>query len=651
MCGIFGLHSFFLDKNEKIIASKNAIKLLNPRGPDFNDLWMCNDDNVIFSHNRLSILDLSEKGNQPMFSKSKNLVIVFNGEIYNHLYLRKKIYEENNFNEWNGTSDTETLIQSIEFWGIEKTLQEINGMFSFAVWDKKKKILYLSRDRFGEKPLYYGWINQNKSFVFGSELIFDKLFKNIEFQINENALKDLLYLNYINKNNSIFKNIFKVNPGHYLKIYFRKDSYPEIVEHCYWNAKEILSKRKIFHKKENLKNDLDSILSDVVNKQKLADVEVGTFLSGGIDSSLITSKLQEVSIKKVKTFTIGNENKEYDESKYARQVANYLNTDHEELILSDKIILDKIPNILSLLNEPLGDSSFIPTYFVSKLAKEKVKVVLTGDGGDEIFGGYNRYTKLKMVSNLYKIPKPLKSILFNILSKLNQKNIEKFIKIIPQFKNEFYLKDKTKKIIDRLDPNLSYNRYLLSFLLNNFNHNIFLNLNSNPKESILNKFDEILVDENLQSLSIEERMMYLDTQNYLTNDILFKVDRASMSNSLETRAPFLDKDIFNFSSSLPLSKKIKNGKGKKILRELLKDKIPSGLVDRPKAGFSIPIGDWIKGPLIDWSEDLLSKNSVEKSGYLNFKNVEKIWKNHKNGYDNSNLIWSILVFQQWLKNR
>ena len=649
MCGIFGLHSFFLDKNEKITASKNAIKLLNPRGPDFNDLWMCNDENVIFSHNRLSILDLSEKGNQPMFSKSKNLVIVFNGEIYNHLYLRKKIYEENNFNEWNGTSDTETLIQSIEFWGIEKTLQEINGMFSFAVWDKKK-FLYLSRDRFGEKPLYYGWINQNKSFVFGSELIFDKLFKNIEFLINENALKDLLYLNYINKNYSIFKNIFKVNPGHYLKIFFRKDSYPEIVEHCYWNAKEILSNRKIFHKKENLKNDLDSILSDVVNKQKLADVEVGTFLSGGIDSSLITSKLQEVSIKKVKTFTIGNENKEYDESKYARQVANYLNTDHEELILSDKIILDKIPNILSLLNEPLGDSSFIPTYFVSKLAKEKVKVVLTGDGGDEIFGGYNRYTKLKMMSNLYKIPKPLKSILFNILSKLNQKNIEKFIKIIPQFKNEFYLKDKTKKIIDRLNPNLSYNRYLLSFLLNNFNHNI-LNLNSNPKESILNKLDEILVDENLQSLSIEERMMYLDTQNYLTNDILFKVDRASMSNSLETRAPFLDKDIFNFSSNLPLSKKIKNGKGKKILRELLKDKIPSGLVDRPKAGFSIPIGDWIKGPLIDWSEDLLSKNSVEKSGYLNFKNVEKIWKNHKNGYDNSNLIWSILVFQQWLKNR
>ena len=651
MCGIFGLHSFFLDKHEKITASKNAIKLLNPRGPDFNDLWICNDENLIFSHNRLSILDLSEKGNQPMLSKTKNLVIVFNGEIYNHLYLRKKIYEENNFNEWNGTSDTETLLQSIEFWGIEKTLQEINGMFSFAVWDKKKKILYLSRDRFGEKPLYYGWINQNKSFVFGSELIFDKLFKNIEFLINENALKDLLYLNYVNKNYSIFKNIFKVSPGHYLKIYFRKDSYPEIVEHCYWNAKEILSNRKIFQKEENLKNDLDSILSDVVNKQKLADVEVGTFLSGGIDSTLITSKLQEVSIKKVKTFTIGNENKEYDESKYARQVANYLNTDHEELILSDKIILDKIPNILSLLNEPLGDSSFIPTYFVSKLAKEKVKVVLTGDGGDEIFGGYNRYTKLKMMSNLYKIPKPLKSILFNILSKLSQKNVEKFIKIIPQFKNEFYLKDKIKKIIDRLDPNLSYNKYLLSFLLNNFNHNIFLNLSPNPKESILNKLDEILVDENLQSLSIQERMMYLDTQNYLTNDILFKVDRASMSNSLETRAPFLDKDIFNFSSSLPLSKKIKNGKGKKILRELLKDKIPSGLVDRPKAGFSIPIGDWIKGPLIDWSEDLLSKNSVEKSGYLNFKNVEKIWKNHKNGYDNSNLIWSILVFQQWLKNR
>ena len=299
----------------------------------------------------------------------------------------------------------------------------------------------------------------------------------------------------------------------------------------------------------------------------------------------------------------------------------------------------------------MGDSSFIPTYFVSKLAKSKVKVVLTGDGGDEIFGGYNRYTKLKMMSLLYKMPKILKMILSNSLSKLSNKNIDRLVKIIPFIKNEFYLKDKVKKVLERLDPNITYNNYLLSFFLNNTSDDIFLNLKSDPKENILKKFNEILIDNNLKNLSDEEKMMYLDTQNYLPNDILFKVDRASMANSLETRAPFLDKNIFDFSSNLPLNFKIKNGKGKNILRSLLKNKIPKELVDRPKAGFSIPIGDWIKGPLIDWSENLLSKSNIEKSGFFNFKNIDQLWKNHKNGYENSNLIWSILVFQEWLNNR
>ena len=378
---------------------------------------------------------------------------------------------------------------------------------------------------------------------------------------------------------------------------------------------------------------------------------MGTFLSGGIDSSLITAKLQEVSLKKVKTFTIGSENNEYDESKYATQVANYLNTDHEQLVLNERSIIDRIPKLLSTLNEPIGDSSFIPTYFVSKLAKSKVKVVLTGDGGDEIFGGYNRYTKINLMSLAYRMPKSLKKFLHYLLLKLDKKKLNKIIKIIPLIKNEFYIHDKIKKILEKTDTELTHNKYLLSFLFNSISENIFLKPELNSRDNILDKFNETLANKNLHELSIEERMMYLDSKNYLPNDILFKVDRASMANSLETRAPFLDKDIYNFAANLPLSKKIKNGKGKNILRDLLKKKIPKHLVDRPKAGFSIPIGDWVKGPLLDWSEDLLSKKNIENSEYLNFQSVDKLWKDHKSGFENSNLIWTILVFQQWIKNR
>ena len=651
MCGIFGLHSYYLEKNDKINALKKAIELQNTRGPDFNDLWISNDENIALSHNRLSIIDLSEKGNQPMFSNSKNLAIIFNGEIYNHLSLRKKIYEENKFNNWKGTSDTETLVQLIEFWGIEKTLKELNGMFAFAIWDKIKEVLYLSRDRFGEKPLYYGWIKENKSFIFGSELIFDKIFKKTKFLINEDALKDLFHLNYINNRYSIFKNIFKVEPGCFLKISFKKNSEPEIQSHKFWDSEDILLRKKKFNGGEDFENSLDKLLTEVVNKQKLADVEVGTFLSGGIDSSLITAKLQEVSSKKVKTFTIGSENEQYDESKYAMQVANYLNTDHEQLVLNDRSIIDRIPKLLSTLNEPIGDSSFIPTYFVSKLAKSKVKVVLTGDGGDEIFGGYNRYTKLNLMSLAYRMPKSLKKFLHYLLLKLDKNTLSKLIKIIPLIKNEFYIHDKIKKILEKTDTKLTHNKYLLSFLFNSISENIFLKPELNSRDNILDKFNETLANKSLQELSIEERMMYLDSKNYLSNDILFKVDRASMANSLETRAPFLDRDIYNFAANLPLSKKIKNGKGKNILRDLLKKKIPKHLVDRPKAGFSIPIGDWVKGPLLDWSEDLLSKKNIENSEYLNFQSVDKLWKDHKSGFENSNLIWSILVFQQWIKNR
>ena len=653
MCGFFGLQSYELDTNEKIIASRNAIKMLNSRGPDSNGTALDDNNNLVFCHNRLSILDLSPSGNQPMKSSSGNLLMVFNGEIYNHINIREELKNSNNFINWKGTSDTETLIQAIEIWGLEKTLEKINGMFSFAIWNKVSKSLYLARDRFGEKPLYYGWIPQNKSFVFSSDLIFDKLFRNIKFDVNDDALNDLFHLNYINNNYSIFKNIYKLEPGHYSEVFFKKNHAPKINMFKYWKIEKFTLKKNETTHKECV-DQLDVKLTNIVKNQIFADVEVGTFLSGGIDSSLITAIAQEVSSKKVKTFCIGNEDKSHDESKYARDVAKHLSTDHEELILNEKNIIDEIPSIVSNLNEPMGDSSFIPTYYVSRLAQKKVKVVLTGDAGDEIFGGYNRYTKINYVTKLHGLPKSLKKIISYCLSNLGEKNINRIdtiAKILPFFKKQFYLNEKIKKLLDRIDPNLSLPDFIFSFLLNRNEYNLLNNSDAFSKEKIFSIFNKQFSDKQLGTLTLEEKLMFMDTINYLPNDILFKVDRASMANSLETRAPFLDKDLYEFSQSLSLDKKIKNSKGKIILRDLLKRKIPNQLIDRPKAGFSIPIGNWLNKPLLDWSENLLSKKNIEKSGLLNFENINKVWTNHKKGIDNSNLIWSILVFQQWLLNR
>ncbi len=653
MCGFFGFQSFVVDRNEKINISRKAIELLDSRGPDSNGIELDDNDNLVLSHNRLSILDLSKTGHQPMTSASGNLSTVFNGEIYNHLNLREELFNQKKFNQWRGTSDTETLIQAIDLWGIDKTLQKLNGMFAFSIWDRNSKTLYLARDRFGEKPLYYGWISQKECFAFSSDLIFDKLFRGISFDLNEDALNDLFHLNFINNNYSIFKNIFKVEPGSYLEVKFKKNQIPTINTHKYWKL-ENLNIAKNISKNDNSTVELDHKLTEIVKNQIFADVEVGTFLSGGIDSSLITAKAQEVSTKKIKTFCIGTEDKSHDESKYAYKVARHLSTDHEELILNENSIVQDIPTIISNLNEPLGDSSFIPTYYVSKLARKKVKVVLTGDAGDEIFGGYNRYTKLKYVSKLYNLPKFFKKIISKSLSNLDEKNINRInnlINIFPNYKKEFYLNEKIKKLLDRIDPNLNFSEFLFSFLINNNKSNLFENEKKFSKDKILETFDRQFLNDIIKNYSLEEKMMYMDSLNYLPNDILFKVDRASMANSLETRAPFLDKDLYEFSLNLPIEKKIIKSKGKIILRELLNKKIPNNLIDRPKAGFSIPIGKWIKKPLLDWSENLLSKKNIEKSGLLNFKNINKIWSEHKKGIDNSSLIWSVLVFQNWLINR
>ena len=528
-------------------------------------------------------------------------------------------------------------------------------MFAFVLWDNKDKTMYLARDRFGEKPLYYGWIKNNKSFVFSSELIFDKLFTDINFKINQLAFKELLYLNFVNNEHSMLEGILKVAPASYLKVKFINNNEPIINSNIYWDLTKESSGEKNFYKDEkSALKDLDNLLTNAVKKQLEADVQVGTFLSGGIDSSLITAKAQELSSKKVISFTIGSDNKNYDESNYAEQVAKYLKIDHQKLIINEKEILDQIPSILSGMNEPLGDSSFIPTFLVSKMASSKIKVALTGDAGDELFGGYNRYTQINKLNYIHKIPNFLKRLTSKFFLNSNPNRISalnSFIKFLPFVKNEYYLEDKIKKMLSRLNQYSGYEEFLLSFLLNSTSPKIFQNSQENEENIILSNFLDLMRSNNLKGLATEEKMMLIDKKNYLANDILVKVDRASMANSLETRIPFLDKDLHSFSTKLPMEYKIRIGKGKYLLRQLLKNKIPDKLIERPKAGFSIPIGTWIKKPLLDWSENLLNKKNVAISGLLNFDYIAKIWTDHKKGTDNSALIWSILVFQNWIVNR
>ena len=655
MCGFFGFYNSNLNIEKKVNICKKAIEILNSRGPDHNDIWADSEKNLIFSFNRLSILDQSTKGNQPMHSHTQRFTIIFNGEIYNHNELRREIYINYNFNKWNGSSDTETLLACIEFFGVEECLRKLNGMFAIVLWDNKDKTMYLARDRFGEKPLYYGWIKNNKSFVFCSELIFDKLFIDINFKINQSALKEFLYLNYVNNEHSMLEGILKVAPASYLKVKFTNHNEPIINSNIYWDiSNESCVEKNLYKDEKSALKELDNLLTNTVKKQLVADVKVGTFLSGGIDSSLITAKAQELSSKKITSFTIGSENNDYDESGYADQVAKYLKVDHHKFIINEKEILDQIPSILSSMNEPLGDSSFIPTFLVSKMASTKIKVALTGDAGDELFGGYNRYTQTNKLKYIHKIPYFLKKLISNFFLNSNPNRIKalnSFMKHIPFVKNEYYLEDKIKKILSKINQYSGYEEFLLSFLLNDTSHKIFNNFQKNDENIVLSNFLDLIRDKNLEGMTIEEKMMLIDKKNYLANNILVKVDRASMANSLETRIPFLDKDLHSFSIKLPIEYKIRNGKGKYLLRQLLKNKIPDKLIERSKAGFSIPIGTWVKKPLLDWSENLLDKKNVQISGLLNFDHITKIWSDHKKGIDNSNLIWSVLVFQNWIVNR
>lgn len=643
MCGFSGFFSSkYLPQNteQTLVAMGRAI---SHRGPDDSGQWWDIDAGIGLSHRRLSILDLSPAGHQPMLSGDGRFVIAFNGEIYNHQELRSEL-EKAADNEWRGHSNTETLLAAIDAWGIEATLKKSVGMFAFALWDRAERTLTLARDRLGEKPLYYGL--QNDVFMFGSELKALKAHPVFRGEIDRDVLTLYLRHNYIPSPYSIYKGIQKLPPGTYLQINAAFD--PEIK--AYWSVSEIAEsgQKNLFAGSEaEAREELEQLLAQSINDQMMADVPLGAFLSGGVDSSTIVALMQTLSNKPVKTFTIGFREEGYNEAEYAHAVAKHLGSEHTELYVSPEQAMAVIPDLPHIYDEPFADSSQIPTWLVSKLAREQVTVSLSGDGGDELFGGYNRYFMGQSIWNkLDRLPLAFRGSLAGAMTSIAPERWNSVAgKIEPLLPSKLRFGNPGDKL-----------HKLAGVLASDSPESLYLGLVSlwgNPSNLVLASQEPLtmLTDRKQwpEIADFVQRMMVMDTLTYMPDDILVKVDRAAMSLGLETRVPFLDHRVIEFAWRLPLSMKIKNGQGKHLLRQVLYKHVPKALIERPKMGFGIPLDSWLRGPLRDWAECLLDENRLKQEGFFNAAPVRKKWQEHLSGQRNWQYhLWGVLMFQAWL---
>lgn len=640
MCGITGISSPFLDKDKLISATFRMLKAQNHRGPDSSGHALLGN-NTIFGHNRLSIIDLSPSGHQPMSSSSNRYSITFNGEIYNYKELKETIEKEFNYCNWIGSSDTEVLLQLIEFSGIDKAVEMIDGMFAIAIFDSLKNKIYLIRDRLGEKPIYYHLSEENKFFIFSSELKALKAAKLQSFKLNKSSVDHYLSYGHTPRNISIYDEILKVLPGQLIEIDVNSFF---AVKRNYWSAASFIQSKKIKNDFEAIRGT-EKLLKKSISKQLRADVPVGSFLSGGVDSSLVTAMMQDVSSSCVNTFSIGFENSEYDESEHAAKVASHLKTNHSEIKVTHQDLLDRFMHINDIYDEPFSDSSQIVTKIVAEHAKEKVKVVLTGDGGDEVFGGYNRHKVIQSFwPRIQSVPIQARKVLFKLFELVGTKKTAKLIELLSLRKDWANLEVKLQKAsIAGTSKNIE-EFYLRLYEIWNDKDNI-KNFNPLPKQSLS------LAITNESNLS---NIMHWDLINFLPDDILTKVDRATMSASLESRAPLLDRDLIEYALSLPDIYKVRKVSGKWVskwaLREVLYKYVPQQLIDRPKMGFSIPIDDWLRGPLKSWSEKILSRDKIADFNLVNYEVLKKTWNEHQSGRkDWGTKLWNILVLQQWLE--
>lgn len=621
MCGIAGLMDLAKDKGgEQLSALVSAMSdAISHRGPDGEGIWADPATGLAFGHRRLAIIDLSESGHQPMTSARGRFTITYNGEIYNFRTLRPRLEEQGY--RFKGTSDTEVLLAAVELWGLERALQEIDGMFAFALYDREERVLHLARDRMGKKPLYYGWMGN--VFLFGSELKALRAHPDFKAEIDRNALATYVRHNCIAAPWSIYKGVYKLPPASYLTLPLdrRADSKPE----TYWNVRQVAiegTRQPLDLPFDEMLDQLNDILEDAVVKRMVSDVPLGAFLSGGIDSSLVTAIMQKNSTKPVKTFCIGFEESGYNEAPHARQIADHLGTDHTEYYVTAEEARNVIPDLPKIFDEPFGDSSQIPTYHVSRLARQEVTVALSGDGGDEGFAGYSRYYKAQKAAGLLWLPKELRSVLSAGLGSLPLSSMQKLSEVLTS-------SDRTE-LYRRV---MSYWRNPYGLLRDGEALPKAMNDDVSHVPSLANFIDV---------------MMYMDMTGYLPDDILAKVDRCSMAVSLESRAPLLDYKVIEFAWRIPLAMKIRNGEGKEPLKALLERHMPREMFARPKQGFGIPHGAWIKGPLLEWAESLLDEKRLEQEGFFNPAPIRKKWHEHLSGrYDWSYALWGILMFQAW----
>ncbi len=619
MCGIVGI----IDFHNRVDAHsvRKSADVLYKRGPDDSGVWV--EENVGLGHRRLAILDITSAGHQPMLSADGRYVIVYNGEIYNYRELRKLFEPE--IVHWRSNSDTEVIIAAYDKWGVE-CLSHFRGMFAFAIWDRKKKSLFAARDRMGVKPFYYHY--SQECFIFASRprALFE-LRRGLSCEIDEQAVRLYIESGYVPAPYSVYKDIRKLPPAHYLYI----DGNDFRIER-YWEFSHIKTEDAWAKRNEaDLLNELNELLSESVRYRMISDVSLGTFLSGGIDSSLITAIMVQNSSSPVKTFTIGFEDKRYNESGFAGDVAKYLGTEHQCEILSVNDLLNLMPLFLSEFDEPFFDSSALPTMAVSRLARKYVTVSLSGDGGDELFGGYHYYQVFRKISQFYKLPRTIRNGLAFLIG------------IIPEHQSKL-LSAALKQ------PDILASFAFIRSITKDFCSGLFSKDISDAK-SLYGLFSETsrLFPE---GLSASELAMRLDALYTLPDDYLQKVDVASMAFSLESREPFLDHKLVEWAMKLPLKYKLHNGQNKHLLRELAYRYIPRHLVDRPKHGFEVPISSWLKGPLKTWAEERLNDSAVFKRIPLNQEKVFELYSLHNSGArDVHPLLWAILVLIEFDSNR
>jgi asparagine synthase (glutamine-hydrolysing) len=640
MCGIAGFISPGLVDPEAICRA--MARALLHRGPDDSGYRVYRDVGVGLAHRRLSIVDLSPAGHQPMRSPGGRYEIVFNGEIYNHLAIRRQLHAGGGEAVWRGHSDTETLLAAIEAWGMQSALRRCVGMFALAVWDRERRRLTLARDRIGEKPLYYG--RSGQAFLFGSELKALQAHPDFQARIDRNCLALYLRHGYVPEPYSIFSGIRRLPPGTTLEVDAQGHSDEPL---AYWSAAAVT---ELVPAGQYTGDDgaaiaaLDRLLSEAVALQMVADVPLGAFLSGGIDSSLIVALMQKQSLRRVRTFTIGFTEPAYDESPHARAVAQHLGTEHTELLVTPAEAMQVIPRLPSIYDEPFGDSSQIPTFLVAQLARQHVTVALSGDAGDELFGGYTRYAWAKRLWGAMSAQRRVRKLTASTIRALSPEAWSRLFAyakpLVPLRWQAAHMGDKLHKFADLIDCS---REELYRTLISHW---------PAPAQVIHGATEPgtPLTDLMAESgnRSFEECMMYWDLMSYLPGDILVKVDRAAMAVSLETRVPMLDHRVIEFAWSLPLRMRVRDGEGKWLLKKVLSRYVPPVLTDRPKTGFGIPIDSWLRGAMREWAEELLDESRLRQDGFFDPAPIREKWQEHVEGGRNwAYWLWDILMFQAW----